>query len=103
MMQAAEPGHGDYLASHPNVFCCRPTLRCSLPKAKMGSVVLVIVDVHGHQAPQMLLIEHDDVIKQIPAAAAYEALGNAVLPRTAEAGLLGFDTKALDGADNLKR
>ena len=41
------------------------------------------------------------MVEQIPAAVAHPALGDAVLPRTAEAGLLGLDAKARYGIDHV--
>jgi hypothetical protein len=67
----------------------------------MGSVVMVVAGVFGHEAFQMSLIENDDVVEQVPATTANKALGDAVLPGTAVAGPFGLDTEALDGADEL--
>jgi len=49
----------------------------------------------------MALVENDHLVEQIAAAVADEALGNAVLPRTAEAGSFGLDTEALYHVDHL--
>jgi hypothetical protein len=61
----------------------------------MSSVFVVIVDVFRHQPFQMRLVEHDDMIEQVSAAAANPALGEPVLPRTAKAGSLRLDAEAL--------
>jgi len=66
----------------------------------MRPVVMVVADVLGHEALEMPLIEHDDMIEQVSAAVADEALGDAVLPGTAEVRSLWLDPKALDGTDD---
>ena len=48
----------------------------------------------------MPLIKDDDMIEQIPAATANEALRHSVLPWTAEAGPLRLDAETPDCADN---
>ena len=42
------------------------------------------------------------MVEQIPAAVTDPALGDAVLPRTSEAGPLGLDAEALHGVDHLR-
>jgi hypothetical protein len=64
-------------------------------------VVVAVADVLSHEPLEMPLVEHDDVIEQVPAATPDEAFRDSVLPRTSEAGRLRFDAEALDGADNL--
>ena len=49
----------------------------------------------------MPLVEDDDMIEKVSPATADETLGDAVLSRAAEAGPLGLDAEALDGADDL--
>ena len=67
----------------------------------MRSVIMVVADVFDHEQLEMPFVEHDDVIQQISTAVADEALGDAVLPWATEAGALGLDPEALDGADDL--
>jgi len=57
----------------------------------MRSIFMIVAEVFIHQPSQMSLIHHDRMVDQITAAAANPALGNAVLPRTSEAGPLGLD------------
>jgi len=56
-------------------------------------VVVVVTHVLVHQAFQMPFIENDHVVKQIVAAVADPALGDTVLPRTAELVRLGLMSK----------
>jgi hypothetical protein len=49
----------------------------------------------------MALIQNDHMVKQVSAAVAYPSLCNAILPRTAKAGSLWLDPKALDRIDDL--
>lgn len=52
----------------------------------MRSVVVVVTGVLFHQPSQVALIQHNYMIEQVTTAVANPALGNAVLPRTSEAG-----------------
>lgn len=66
----------------------------------MRAIVLVVMDVLVHQPFQMPFIQHDHMVEQIVTATADPALGDAVLPRTAEADPLGLDAKALHCVDD---
>ena len=68
----------------------------------MRPVVVVIADVFGHQSLEVSLVEDDDMIEQLPAAAADKAFGDPVLPRAAEASSFGSDTEAFDGVDDFR-
>jgi len=59
-----------------------------------GNIVLV------HEPLQMLFIENDHMVEQIPAAVANPAFSDTVLPRTSEAGPLGLDAEALYRVDD---
>ena len=59
----------------------------------MRAIVLVVMAVLVHQPFQMPFIQHDHMVEQIVTATADPALGDAVLPRTAEADPLGLDAK----------
>src|ERR1035438_9198756 len=63
----------------------------------MGAVLEIVADIFVHQAFQMPLIENDHLVEQIPAAGAYPAFRNTVLPWTSEARPLWHDTEALHG------
>ena len=75
--------------------------RRSLLQREMGSIVMIVPDVFVHQPSEMPLIHHDHVVDQITAAVANPALGNAVLPRTSEAGPFGLDAEAFHRVDHL--
>jgi hypothetical protein len=66
----------------------------------MRSIVLIVADVVSHEAFRMPLIEDDDMIKEIPAATANEALRDSVLPWTTGASSFGLDAEIPDCADN---
>jgi hypothetical protein len=100
MMQTAQPWHGYDLEACNGILFRFTTGRRSLIQRKMRSVVVVVADVLIHEALQMPFIENDHVVEQIPAAVADPALGNAVLPRTAEAGLFRLDAEALHRIDH---
>jgi hypothetical protein len=72
----------------------------SLRQCKMCTVVVVVVDVIIHESFQMPSIEDKHVVEQFPAAVGDPALGNAVLPRTPEAGSAGLDAEALYCVDH---
>ena len=61
---------------------------------------MVITDVFGHQALEVPLIEHDDVIEQVSTATSDESLRDAILPRAAEPSLFRFDGEALECAES---
>ena len=68
----------------------------------MGSVVMIVTDVLGHQPFEMPLVEHDHMIEQVSPAIADEAFCDSVLPGTAKASSLGFYPEALDGAGDFR-
>src|ERR1022692_4720386 len=67
----------------------------------MCPVVVVVADILVHQTLEVPFIERNNVIEQVPAAATDEALGDSVLPWTAETGLFGLNAEAPDAADHL--
>ena len=60
-----------------------------LGEPEVGSVLMVIPDVLGHEAFQMAFVQNDHMIQQISAAASHPALGNSVLPRLRNAVRMG--------------
>ncbi len=101
MVQTAEAGErGDVPAASVKLGRCAFG-RCLLRESEVRPVVVVVADVFGHEALEVTLVEDDDMIKQVSAAAADEALGYAILPGAAEACPLWLDAKALDGGDDL--
>jgi len=72
---------------------CRtsPARRCLLLKPEVRSVVMIIGDVFKEESLQMVLVQSNDVVEQIPSAAADPALSNTVLPRAPDSSLRGDD------------
>ena len=101
VMQTAEPWHCYNPAADFGVACWLSTGRRSLRQREMSSIVVIIADVIIHQSLQVPFIENDHMVEQIAAAITDPALGNAVLPRTSEAGPIGLDAEALHCVDNL--
>jgi hypothetical protein len=95
MMRTAELGHGYDLATCTGILFCRTTGGRSLRQRKMSPILVVVADVLIHQAFQMAFIENDHMVEQIATAVANPSFGNAVLQRTAEAGLLGLEAEVL--------
>ena len=102
MMQAAEPWHRYDFASYFGVARCFTAGRRSLCQCKMRPVFVIVLDVLAHQAFQVAFIENDRMVEQIAAAIADPALGDTILPRTAEAGSLGLNAEALYGVHHLR-
>src|ERR1035437_4321284 len=67
----------------------------------MSPVLVVITDVLSQQPSQVPLIENDHVIEQVPPRTANPALGNSVLPRTAECGANRLAAHRLHGRDHI--
>jgi len=85
MMQTTQPWHRCHLVTDAGSFPCFTTRRRSLFEREMCAILEIVADVFVHQAFQMPLIENDHVVEQIPAAGAYPAFRNTVLPWTSEA------------------
>ena len=100
MVQTAEPRHGNDLRTCCRSHCYVPFCRSFLIQPEMGSFVVVIADVLGHEALQVTLVQDDYMVEQVAAAIADEAFGDAVLPGTLKAGSFGFDAETLDGVDD---
>jgi hypothetical protein len=57
-----------------------------LVQSEVGAVIVIIADVLGEKSLQVVLVQSDDVVEEIPPTAFDPALGNAVLPRTLDGG-----------------
>src|ERR1017187_5123385 len=101
MVQTAESRHRNHPATWARNSNGLAPCRGLLLQPEVRPVLVVVTDVLAHQTLQMPFVYYDDMIQQVPAAVADEALGDAVLPRVAEAGPLGLDSEALDDADDL--
>ena len=92
---SAKSRHGYDPATGIGTRRCLTTDGRLLRQRNMSSVLMIITGVFSHQALQMTFIQDGHMVEQIAAAVANPALGNAVLPRTSEAGPLGLDAEAL--------
>lgn len=100
MMQAAEPGYGIHLRTHRRTFCCFSSRRSFLVQSEVGSVIVVIANVLGHEALEMAFIEHHHMVKQISTARPDKTFGQAILPWALDAGSFGLYSKAPDRLNN---
>jgi hypothetical protein len=101
MMQPAELWHEYNPAANFGIRPCFTACRRSLRQREMRSVVVVVTDILIHQPSQMSFIQQNDMIEQVPAAAADPAFRDTILPRASEAGSLRLDTKAFHGGNHL--
>jgi hypothetical protein len=69
----------------------------------MCPVVVIIGEELAEQPPQVLLVQHDHVIKQFASATADPALGYAVLPRALKRGPYWLNLHAAERAAHLGR
>src|SRR5664280_3036125 len=67
----------------------------------MSPVLVVVTDVLIQQPSQMSAIQHDHMIQEISTYTANPALGNSVLPGTAECGANRLAAHRLHGRDHL--
>ena len=79
VVQATDLGERDNLAGSGQVYGA--ALGTILVKREMRSHLVVIVKVRRQHAPQVTLIEDDDVIETLAADRANDALDVSVLPR----------------------
>src|SRR5579863_181115 len=82
------------------IFLCVTTRRRSLLQREMGTILEIVEDVFVDQAFQMPPFENDHMVEQIPAAVAYPAFRNPVLPWTSETGALGLNAETLHSFDH---
>jgi hypothetical protein len=66
----------------------------------MSSVLVIIADVLFQQPSQVLLVEDDHVIEQVPSYTANPAVRNSVLPGTAECGPDGLRANGFHGRND---
>ena len=100
MMPATESWYRHNPAARFGPICRLTTGWRSLGQREMGAVLTIVVDVFIHEAFHVPPIENDHMVKQITSASADPTLGNAVLPRTSEAGALGLNAEILYSFDN---
>lgn len=101
MVEATEPWH----RNDPTIWACSSGVCSSswslLVQPEICPVVVVVAHVFSHKTVKMFFVGYDGMIEQVASAIANPAFGDAILPRTSEAGSLRFDAEALDGADYL--
>src|ERR1700732_1559479 len=68
----------------------------------MRAVFMIIADIIGKQPPQVVVIQSDHVIQQLPAAALDPALRNSVLPRTLDRSANTLDSNRSNRGGNLR-
>src|ERR1039458_6583557 len=100
-MQTTESRQRDNLVATRMRCRCNSTTGSVLPESEMSPVLVVITDVLIQQPSQVPLIENDHVIEQVPPHTANPALGNSVLPRTAECGANRLAAHRLHGRDHI--
>jgi hypothetical protein len=101
VVQSAEPGHRNHSVRLVHRSKSLAPCRGLLLQPKVGSVLVVVAQILSHQALEMPLVKNDDMIEQVSPAITDEAFCDTVLPRAAKATPLGFDSEALDSADDL--
>lgn len=99
MMQAPESLHRNNPVIGAPIMSGRTFCRSLLLQSEMYPIVVVVADIFLHQTFELPLVESNDVIEQIPAAATDEAFGDSILPWTMETRLLGLNAKASDDAE----
>ena len=68
----------------------------------MRAVLMIIADIIGKQPSQVVVIQTDHVIQQVPAAAFDPALRNPVLPRTLDRSPNTLDSHRSNRGGNLR-
>jgi hypothetical protein len=95
-----EPRHGDDLRIRCRVSRRLAAYRSLLAQSEIGSVIVAIANVLGHQPSEMAFIEHDHMVKQISTTRTDKAFCHAILPGALDAGSFGFYSKAPDRLNN---
>jgi hypothetical protein len=81
VVQASESRHGDDLGTRDRPLDSRSPHRGLLVQPQMHSVFMLVPDVFTHHAPEMTLVQSDQVVMQMAAASVNSSLSNAVLRR----------------------
>ena len=72
-----------------------------LTQPNMGSVVMIVRDVLGHESSEMTLVQRNDVIEQIATTAADPAFRHPVLPGALYGGLEASNAHGSNCCGNL--
>jgi hypothetical protein len=94
MMQTAYFRQGDHSAGFRELDSAG--VRAIHLEGKMGTTPVVIGDIRGEHAPEMLVVEDDDLIEHITTDTSDESLTVGILPGTARGDLHFFDADVLD-------
>jgi len=101
MVQTTESRHRNRPATCARSSGDLSSCRGLLLQPEMGSIVVIIADILGHQPFEMSFVENNHMVEYVPPAISDKSFRDAILPWTAEAGLLGRDSKALYRFDDL--
>jgi len=77
MVQTAQSHMRNHPTGRPRT---NSSARSLLAQPKMRSVAVIVRDVLGQKAPEMALVQGNDVVKQLTSATANPAFRNSVLP-----------------------
>ena len=80
MIKSADSGHENDSSIFTGIRFRDASSRRSFIQCQMRPVFMVIADILFQKSSQMTLVQHDDMIEQVPAAVANPALCNAILP-----------------------
>lgn len=75
---------------------------CFLARSEMSAVVVIITDVLSKKSLPMVLVQSDDMLERIAAAASDPALGNAFLPEAVDRGLHACPVHGSNGRGNFQ-
>ena len=67
----------------------------------MGSVLVVVAEIIGHESFHMPRNEHNYMVQQVATAAPHPTLRDSILTRTAKRGANPFSTQGLGRADHV--
>jgi hypothetical protein len=81
VVQATDPGQADYVGGYAaGALLDGPPERRVLAHPEVRAVPVVGVDEGVEQPAEMVLVEDDDVVEQLPPNGGDEALGDPILP-----------------------
>ena len=67
----------------------------------MNAILVVIAHVVTNQPAEMLFVQRDDVVEDLPTTTPHPAFGYAVLPRRPDTGAFGLQTRRLQESDDV--
>ena len=96
MMQSAQARQFDGFALVRRLN--RPRVRAVLGQRPVEAVTIIIAQIVGENAAQVILVQHNDVVQAFPADGANQSFDHWVLPGGARRSELLFQTQVLDSA-----